>query len=470
MNSIIRRTLLIISGLSLYISGIAGTIPTNHDRFISPNDFGLQQACTGEERYEALLKAHKAAIERGLYINYCGIDTIHIAIPQHAESIPLSEKNDFSGVVFNVTNKTNDFFLFYNVNEAKEIDLPAYSIDNSTFKEYPLLANGRKLLVVEDKIPWVKNRSGYTYGHTRKDILLLENGYALNTTIMPYNNSSSSVFCKYYNLDQKSRVHISNLTFVRTKESTAETYLCSIRGLNDVRLKNVRLKTPDTDMVNDLAILINDCTNVVFEDVMIDGTYSRLNHSGYGICMDNIWNFRAKRLIGKAKWGIFGNNNINTVTMEKCDINRFDIHCYGRDVVFKKCVFRDLYNQFSSVYGKIEFNKCEFIDFTPVMFEPSYNAYVKFDLKFKNCIVHSTASHNHLIYANGLKGNSTNERQELAKQEYPNLYIKGLKVIGNESYYIYSFEDKLLQWPDETIPNIKQLKRVVFETNENKLD
>ena len=72
---------------------------------------------------------------------------------------------------------------------------------------------------------------------------------------------------------------------------------------------------------------------------------------------------------------MFGNNNINTALIENSEINRFDIHCYGRDISFKDVVFVNLYNQFSSTFGTIRFDRCTFRHFTPVLYEASYNSY-----------------------------------------------------------------------------------------------
>ena len=45
---------------------------------VSPNDFGLAKAKTGVERYQVLVKTHKAALAAGVNVDYTGIDTIKI--------------------------------------------------------------------------------------------------------------------------------------------------------------------------------------------------------------------------------------------------------------------------------------------------------------------------------------------------------------------------------------------------------
>ena len=55
----------------------------------------------------------------------------------------------------------------------------------------------------------------------------------------------------------------------------------------------------------------------------------------------------------------------------------------------------------------------------------------------------------------------TKGRKELEQQEYPNLYIDGLKVYLSqdvEKYYIYNFRRNLIQWPKYNLPGIKRIK------------
>jgi hypothetical protein len=117
------------------------------------------------------------------------------------------------------------------------------------------------------------------------------------------------------------------------------------------------------------------------------------------------------------------------------------------------------------MYGTVSFNKCEFFDFTPVLFEPTYNAYTIFNLKFKNCIIHARSGKTCLISAGELRGDKTDGRSELSKQEFPNLYISGLKIDMPDNadvYYLYRFKKKLFQSPIDNVSGIKQLKGVKF--------
>ena len=121
-----------------------------------------------------------------------------------------------------------------------------------------------------------------------------------------------------------------------------------------------------------------------------------------------------------------------------CDINRFDIHCYGKDVKSVRCKFSEFYNQFSSVHGIVEFNNCEFYDFIPVLLEPSFNAYTPFDLIFQECTFNMTKKKNYILTLSGLEEKHIS-RPELARKSIPNIEIRDCIVnlqLGVTQWYI----------------------------------
>ena len=394
---------------------------------LSPYDYGLSKARTGEDRYKVLYNTHVAAAAAGVNVNYSGIGQIDLVIPKDAKSIPLTSVNDFAGVEFNVKNTQKDFYLFSYSVKSNPVKVAKQDIDKGNFKRYPQLRTGRVLLVVSDDNPWVKNREGYSYGHTRKDILLLKNGRAVNKTVMPYDNNDSSPSCAYYTLADKG-LTVFNITLNRSKDSSKKTYLLNVIGIDGLVLEGVTIHTPENQGESDVAITIKECTNVTFKDVTIDGTYSRTDYSGYGVSLNNIWNFKATNMYGHGNWGVFGTNNVNVASFEDCDINRFDIHCYGRDISFRNVTFRDKYNQFASVYGTIAFESCRFIHFCPVLNGQSYNAYVGYDVVMNNCTFDICRGKNILI-DQGRLDEKVNSRPELSGRSIPNVSIKNLKVI-----------------------------------------
>ena len=413
---------------------------------ISPNECGLLTAVSGEDRYWALYVTHTRAIKENLVVDYSGISSIDISIPKDAKSIPLGKTNDFGGVVFNVLNDQFDMFLFTIDNKPLEIsNIKKKDIDGGKFKKYVQLNKGCHLLSIYDKKPWVENRRGYSYGHIRKDIILVNHGKAMNQTIMPYDNEFSEPVCFYYPIYLK-EVTLSNMVFNRIEGSKHMTFLCSITGVDILLLSNIYIYTPQNNKDSDQAIRINDCTNVLFENVSIDGTYSRADYSGYGVSMNNVWNFKATKMIGHGNWGVFGTNNINNSQFDSCDINRYDIHCYGRDVSFNNVVFRDRYNSFSSVYGNISFKNCKFINFVPVVCDASYNAHVGYDVFFKDCEFVTKHDTPQLIYDLFVSGN--NSRPELNKKCLPNVSIDNFLLHVNEispNAYLFFIEGNGLE-------------------------
>lgn len=434
---------------------------------ISPIDFGLYEARNGIERYHCLYRTHCAALAAGVNVTYKGIDSLYIDIPKDAQSIPLTDYNDFSGLVLTVTNNAKTHFVFQMVQKATEIQIDKSSIASGKFLRYPAISRGRVVLLLQDRTPWVKNRRGFEYGAERKDIIYLKDGNAQNGVVSDYDTASSDLIAHYYISSPISKV-ISNITFIRDPKNTMRAYLVQLSNHNNIEISNVRCETPPSNIYGDMIIRITDCCNVSFKDITINGSYSQVNKSGYGISMDNVCNVSFYRLVANANWGIFGNNNVNNIRLKKCDINRFDVHCYGRDVFFEDCKFRNLYNQFSSMFGTVSFKNCEFFNFTPVLFEPSYNAYTKFDLRFKNCTIHVGEKKDFLISAGELTGARTKERSELSLQQFPNLYIDGLKIDmpdGIDTYYIYNFRKNIIITPE--VEGIRRVRRIEFISKKN---
>lgn len=410
---------------------------------ISPLDFGLQEAESDSARYEILYNTHLRAIQEGASVSYAGVDTLTIAVTQTSQPIPLTRHNDFRGAHLIVKNNVKTQYLFQLIDTSwRSIPMETVTADSGNFSSISDLASGMHLVVLEDEHPWVNNRTGYNYGARRKDILLIQNGRAQNRPISPYSTDSTLMKAKTHPTDGELKF-ISNLTIVRDTSSTYKTYCFNIIGINNLKINNITIKTPDTkNMYADAAINIENCTNITFEDVTIDGTYSRTSNYGYGILMNNVWNSQFSRLSAHANWGIFGTNNLSNTTLRNCDINRFDIHCYGRDVFIHNCTFRQLYNQFSSLFGTLLFDGCRFIEFIPVLIETSYNAYTPFDVRFKNCVIDAQPSRNYLI-STGLLDNDINSRPELSQKCWPNVQISNMTVkVSNKISKVILFYPK----------------------------
>lgn len=362
------------------------------------------------------------AKEIGAVVSYSGIDTIYLDIPTEAKTIPLNSDVDFNGVVIFVRNNSKNHWLFDMVNPSRPYSLIWQDIEKG-------VVNGIKnaLLIVKDQEPWVKERKGYGTRHTRMDLLYVKGGKLQNNTIYPYNSSVSKPVIFISEVDNKKKI-IRNISIIRDEDSKYITRCFRIVNQNNVELSNISLKTPDSSLYGDGAIMVENCSNVIMDNITIDGTYSQNNKYGYGISLYNVWNVVCKNVIANGKWGIFGNNNVNKVILENCDINRFDIHCYGKDITMKKCIVRRLYNQFSSVFGTIVYDSCIFEHAIPLLIESSYNAYTPFDVVWKDCTFYLDKNRNYLITLLGVP-EKYNERLELRFKSLPNISIKNCKVI-----------------------------------------
>lgn len=444
----------VIAAFGISACGVVKQVESKKD--LSPIGFGLTKAKTGTECYEVLLRTHQAAVAAGVNVDYTGIDTIRLEIPAKPSRIPLTQYNDFKGCVFVVKNTSIVCYLFGRREEGETISIDKRLIDKGDFRSVDALKRGRYLLVIEDENLWVLNRKGHNYGHPRKDILLVENGVAKNSVVMPYDNAYSKPKCTYVKLGKEPLV-IKNISIVRDPGCTFLTHVTNIAGADNVRFENVSIKTPESPLTDDRGISIYNCTNVTMDNVRIEGTYSHTDHSGYGVFLNNVWNYKSTNMYGKANWGVFGNNNVNVAKIKDSQINRFDIHCYGRDISFKNVAFFDLYNQYSSVYGTIQYDKCIFTDFTPVLNGGSYNAYVEHDVIFRDCVFNATPRKRFLIRVGNLN-DAPNERHELAQKCLPNVRIKNLTVnLQDGEEYFYIFYGKKAERPESSIGYISQI-------------
>ena len=397
------------------------------NRSYNPLLFGLKNARTGTERYYVLQKTHEEAYRLGIGVSYAGIKEIELEIPSDAQSIPLTQYTDFAGVTFKVKNTQKNFHLFSLTDEMKPIIVDGIDIDNRDFSQNPLLRKGIKLLVISDKTLWVENRTGYNYGATRKDIMLVKNGKSVNGPIQSYCTPASSPECQYCEPKIAKKV-IKNVDFCRTSNSTKKTYFIKIENQYNVELSKVNITTSyGSGLYADKAIEIANCVDVTLEGVTINGTYSLPKKYGYGVSMDNIYQLQVKNMFARANWGVFGDNNIHKAVLANCDINRFDIHCYGKDVSFENCNFVDLYNQFSSIYGEVVFNNCTFTEFTPVLIEGTYNALTAFDIVFENCTFNLDKNHKSIFTIYGFN-KLENSRPELKEKCLPNITMLDCQV------------------------------------------
>lgn len=390
---------------------------------LSPYQYGLAEAKTGEERYWAIYRTHADAVKQNTTVDYSGIKQLNIEIPENARRIPLCEQTDFSGLKLTVSNtKRRDFTLFYYEKTVTEIDVDKECFTTYSFEAYPELRTGCVLLIVEDKNPWVENRIGFNYGATRRDVLLLRNGKAVNKTISPYDNEYSSPRC-YFIKTSENRKFFKNIEFDRDESSTMKTFLLNVKNLNNLEISGITVKTPNRDdWYADAIITVEGCTNLSMCDIKIENTYSQKNQFGYAFALGNIWNATISKVTAVAEWGVFGCSNINKATLTDCYINRFDLHCYGKDYYFRNCTILDEI-PISSMFVEMKFEKCTFETAYPCEYRYDYNAYTPFNLIFNRCTFKMDKKHNFIVFISKLS-DERNSRKELHLKCLPNICIK----------------------------------------------
>ena len=436
-----RQIIIIVCVVLCAISCIR--IPISRtNKTINPLQFGLKEASTGVERYYVLQKTHKEALKLGIGVSYAGIKEIILDIPFDAKPIPLTFYTDFAGVTLNVKNTQKNLCLFSLSDKMTPVEVEGGEIDNKDFSQNTILKAGRKLLVISDKTPWVENRIGYNYGATRKDVMLLEDGKSENGPVQSYCTQASHPYGHYCEVVASKKV-IKNITFLRNCNSTKKTYFIKVENQYNVELSDISITTPEgSGLYADKAIQIVNCVDVSLEEVTINGTYSLSKQYGYGVAMDNIYNLHVKAMYARANWGVFGNNNIHKAILQNCDINRFDIHCYGKDVRFEDCNFVDYYNQFSSIYGEVVFDNCTFTEFTPVLMEGTYNAFTAFDIVFEDCTFYLDKNHTSVFTIYGFN-KQENSRPELKQKCLPNITMQDCRinvVDGLKRWFVYNTE------------------------------
>lgn len=397
---------------------------------ISPLDFGLQEAVNGTDRFNVLYNTHAKALAIGAEVSYAGIDTLEIELPPDFKSIPLGPRTDFGGLVLYVTNNVRDDALFTMHNPAKSVNVSKELVDEGDFSSIPALANGEHLLILTDQHPWTE-RIGYGYYVNRQDILWIKNGKAVNKPVSPWNTDSTNMRASFVPAGNDQKL-FRGLTMHRADSSTNKTFCLSVSGQCNVLIEDVHVTTPKSRMTADCVFRVLSSVGVTFRDVTVDGTYSgygRWRQYGYAFSLYNLWNTKFERVIADGNWGVFGTNCLSNTTLEDCDINRFDIHCYGRDALLKRCTLRQRQTQFGSMYGTVTFDSCLFIDCIPVRVRSSYNAYTPFDIEMRDCTFELTMRHHSLVNIL-LQDTAINSRPELNDKCWPNLRISNMTVVA----------------------------------------
>ena len=396
----------------------------------------------------------------------------------YGNSIRLGTNTDFKNFVFKIsTNSANPpasqfmFFSHYTFNGPSEgmpqPILTKRDIDTGDFRNYSELKSGTYLLTLKDRTPWTQqtliSNPPFTY---RKDILLVKDGIAQNRPIAPYDTMASDPEWASYRLYQTGQKNIKNVTLMRDIGSIRNVMLLKIINEDNIHIENVTIdffnSSPQT-LTGDRAIQISDSTNVFLKNININHVFSTENDYGYGINLENVWNVTVENLNlpynNPSKptpiWGVFGNNNVNTIKLVGCHLNRIDIHCYGRDIICDQCIFEAAndstqhnFNRVSSFYGVFRFKGCTFTKFVPIKVDPDYNAFTGFDVYFEDqCTLTYRSGQYYLLLMYYLRSN-INPRPELSQKCWPNVRVESMQITKNStSFHIYNLAENAVFSP-----------------------
>ena len=467
---------------------------TGRARNLSPMQYGFDTASDGVQRYWALYNTHLAARQAGVDVDYSALAdrTVELTLPADApDFIPLTQHNDFKNVLFYVLDTVADRYLFRMGDDNYTlIDVDARWVDSGDFRSVPQLAKGMHLLILNDDNPWVAERIGFGEPAMRRDVLWVVDGVSRNRVVASYQTEATKMKCYEVPVTDEPKT-IYNLHLRRHAGSTHKLCLFSVYFENNVNVYNVSVFTPQsksfrhvnaaaelvaqcqgtqqpplqdagdctkTRLLSDAAIYFQSSTNIHCRDIYVDGTYSIPGRNGYAISANNTWNATFEHVVADGNWGVFGNNNMSMTVLKDCDVNRFDIHCYGRDVLCKGCTFRKKQIQFSSLYGTLQFDSCSFVDCIPVRIRSSYNAYTPFDIVVNHCTLLSSTRHHQLVNVM-LKDTARNSRPELSERCLPNVRINGLTV--EQPWFVRHFDiyqptgtTKLCRQPFDYLSNV----------------
>ena len=408
----------------LLVSGLTAAAQS-----VSPLDYGLREATSGMGRYFALYNAHVDALARGMEVDYTGIDTLALELPPSFKSIPLGRYTDFKGLVLYVTNHAKHGALFTLTQSATSLPMDKALVDGLDYRGIPELSEGWKLLILGDQTPWTERR-GFGYMQYRKDLVVVHDGKGQNSPVMPWNTDSTRLKASYVTVDTAQKV-FRNITMHRAKGCTYRTNLISVSGQYNVLIEHVHVTTPKSKMIADGIFSVSNSANVTLRDIKVEGTYSgkgRPDKYGYAFSLNNLYNSRFENINAWGNWGVFGSNNLNRTYLTGCVVDRFDIHCYGRDAVITNCTLSGRQTLYTSFYGKAEFYNCSFKDYIPVRVRSSYNAYTPFDVEIHDCTWELTPRYHYLLRVN-LLDTADNPRPELKEKCWPNLHVDGLTIV-----------------------------------------
>lgn len=407
---------------------------------LSPYMFGFRP--NQADSYSEIYLTHLAAKELGTSISYNGIKEVNIRVSAGFESIPLTGQDDFCGAVFHITNtQSTGSYILFTLTGEEDIVPNSITLDNVRNGNYSLDNNKQYTLFVKDTKLWTARRGATSAeDRYREDVICIRNNKAINYPCTTY-GTDVSIECTLME-DKPYQRYLRNLTAIR-EDGIGMIKFISIEYCSNMEISNVTLNTfkgNNTPKNGDNAFIMKHCALFNITNMNINNVYS-VSGSGHGYELDTVYHIVYDNITGyDNNWGIFGANNVNDVAVYNSNINRFDVHCYGRDIKFYNCTFTgNKYNQFSGMYGIISFEDCIFgSQFVPYLQEGTYNAYTFHELIFRNCQLYS----NRGLYLYGFE-KATNPRSELADKYLPSIRMENITYYSSNTFNLILVDSPL---------------------------
>lgn len=407
---------------------------------LSPYMFGFRP--NQADSYSEIYLTHLAAKELGTSISYNGIKEVNIRVSAGFESIPLTGQDDFCGAVFHITNtQSTGSYILFTLTGEEDIVPNSIILDNVRNGNYSLDNNKQYTLFVKDTKLWTARRGATSAeDRYREDVICIRNNKAINYPCTTY-GTDVSIECTLME-DKPYQRYLRNLTAIR-EDGIGMIKFISIEYCSNMEISNVTLNTfkgNNTPKNGDNAFIMKHCALFNITNMNINNVYS-VSGSGHGYELDTVYHIVYDNITGyDNNWGIFGANNVNDVAVYNSNINRFDVHCYGRDIKFYNCTFTgNKYNQFSGMYGIISFEDCIFgSQFVPYLQEGTYNAYTFHELIFRNCQLYS----NRGLYLYGFE-KATNPRSELADKYLPSIRMENITYYSSNTFNLILVDSPL---------------------------
>lgn len=200
-------------------------------------------------------------------------------------------------------------------------------------------------------------------------------------------------------------------------------------------------------MTHDSCFMIADSAKIYMERIKIHNTYSKEADYGYGFVLDNVWDSCFRYLEAhQAVKGVFSTFNTNCIQVSDSELNRIDVHCYGKDVTCVNCFFHNdtpntnhIINRFSSLFGTLTYRNCRFDNFIPVRQDTYYDALTAFDVVMEDCTMNITTGRCKICDILRIYHERHMTRSELMERCLPNLKISNLRVNINEAVHYIDF-------------------------------